>query len=287
MTHSFNQFVNDFAQLMGEAQKLTLGELPPAPAPRVQDNAPRVLVFAPHPDDESIVGGLALRLRRERRFRVSVVAVTQGSRVDHQELRLAEMREACRFLGFELIPTQQNGLAGIHPKTRDKKPEAWADAVAILAQIISYHRPSVVILPHADDFNTTHTGTHLLVLDALQTLGSKFRCRVVETEFWRAMADPNLMLESSPEDVADLVAATSFHRSQVTRNPYHLHLPSWMSDNVRRGSELVGGQGVSAPAFTYASLYRVRDWVNGGLETCLNAGILIPADGDLGTLFSW
>jgi LmbE family N-acetylglucosaminyl deacetylase len=286
VNHPYNSFINDFVRLLDEARTMTLGDLPNAPAPRVQDNAPRALVFAPHPDDESINGGLPLRLRRELRYRVSVVAVTQGSRVDHQTARLGEMKDACRFLGFELIPTQQNGLAGINMRTRSGNPEAWADAVAIIAEIISYHRPTVLFVPHDDDFNTTHNGTHHLVLDALKTLGPKFKCYVIETEFWRAMAKPNLMVESSPEDVSDLVAATSFHKSQVERNPYHLHLPSWMSDNVRRGSELVGGQGTAAPAFHFATLYRIQEWADGGLKTCLNDGVLKSAASDLATLFN-
>jgi hypothetical protein len=83
------------------------------------------------------------------------------------------------------------------------------------------------------------------------------------------------------------VAATSFHKGEVVRNPYHLHLPAWLSDNVRRGSELVGGQGTSAPPFHFATLYKVQDWVEGGLRDCLSSGLLIPSRGDLGTLFPW
>jgi LmbE family N-acetylglucosaminyl deacetylase len=287
VNHPYNQFVNDFVTLVEEARQLPLGEMPPASVPRVQDNAPRVLIFSPHPDDESILGGLALRLRREMRFRVTAVAVTQGSRVDRKVERLGEMYGACRYLGYELITIPNNGLANINPKTRAENPSVWAESVSVIAEIISYHRASIILLPHEDDFNTTHIGTNLLVLDALRTLGPRHRCRLVETEYWRPMADPNLMIESSPADVADLVAAISFHKGEVRRNPYHLHLPSWMSDNVRRGSELVGGQGVAAPAFHFATLYRVRDWVDSHLEPCLKTGILIPADGDLGAVFPW
>ena len=54
------------------------------------------------------------------------------------------------------------------------------------------------------------------------------------------------MVESSAADVADLMAALSLHVGEVARNPYHLRLPAWMIDNVRRGAELVGGQGGAA-----------------------------------------
>ena len=56
------------------------------------------------------------------------------------------------------------------------------------------------------------------------------------------MAEPNLLVESGVEDVADLVAALACHVGEVRRNPYHARLPAWMMDNVRRGAELVGGR---------------------------------------------
>ena len=287
MNHPYEQFVNSFVTLMEDGRRMPLGDFPPAMVPKVLDNAPRVLVLAPHPDDEAINGGLAMRLRRELRFRVTAVAITQGSRVDRKAERLEEMQASCHFLGFELITTPHTGLAGVNAKTRANNPSAWADTVSHLQEIIAYHRASVLVLPHEDDFNTTHTGTHLLVVDALRAMGPKHTCRIVETEFWRPMAHPNLLIESSPADVADLVAATSFHKGEVLRNPYHLHLPAWMADNVRRGSELVGGQGVAAPPFQFATLYRVRDWVDGDFRECLNAGLIIPAGGDLGAVFPY
>ncbi len=42
-------------------------------------NAPVVMIFAPHPDDECIIGALPLRLGREAGFKVVNVAVSQGS----------------------------------------------------------------------------------------------------------------------------------------------------------------------------------------------------------------
>jgi LmbE family N-acetylglucosaminyl deacetylase len=285
MDHPYHYFVHDFTRLMEDGRKLPLGDLEPAPAPRLQDNAPRVLVFAPHPDDETLVGGLALRLRREKRYRVTAMAVTQGSRVDRRAERMEEMHAACRFLGFEQLSSPRSSLSRVSARTRAESPDAWAETVAQVQQAIAYHRASVIIMPHADDYHDTHTGTNLLVVDALRAQGRGFTCRIVETEFWRPMAEPNLLVESSPADVADLVAAVSFHRGEVARNPYHLRLPAWMADNVRRGSELVGGQGEAAPDFHFATLYRVQDWADGDFRPCLKAGMILPAGADLGAVF--
>jgi hypothetical protein len=88
------------------------------------------------------------------------------------------------------------------------------------------------------------------------------------------------MVESSPEDVGHLMAALSFHAGEVRRNPYHLRLPAWMMDNVRRGGEVVGGQGGAAPAFTYATLYRASRWREGRLQPAYESGRLLPASAD-------
>ena len=76
--------------------------------------------------------------------------------------------------------------------------------------------------------------------------------------------------------MADLVAATSLHTEEVARNPYHLLLPAWMQDNVRRGGELVGGQGGAVPDFSFATLYRLRKWTNGALVDVIDGGQVLP-----------
>ncbi len=73
---------------------------------------------------------------------------------------------------------------------------------------------------------------------------------------------------------------------EVGRNPYHLRLPAWMIDNVRRGTELVGGQGGASPGFVFATLYRLRAWRDGGLREILSAGRQVAAGDSLMSLFS-
>jgi N-acetylglucosamine malate deacetylase 1 len=259
------KFVTDSARLVKEAVAFPLGCFPPAPRPDINPEAPRALFFAPHPDDETISGGLALRLYREAKMNVINVAVTQGSKKERQAERLVELQNACNYLGFGLQTTVPNGLERVTAKTRQNDPAYWAGMVKVIADILLKHQPRVVIFPHERDWNGTHIGVHYLVMDALKQMPANFECYTVETEFWGAMDDPNLAVEISEADLADLIAATSFHVGEVKRNPYHLSLPAWMMDNVRRGAELVGGQGGAAPDFTFAALCRLRKWSHGKL----------------------
>jgi len=232
------------------------------------------MLFSPHPDDECIIGGLALRLMREAGMRVVNVAVTLGSNKERRAARRVESKNACDWIGFEL---EETGLEKIVPATRAHEPQLWNARVKTIGALLQKYKPSAIFFPHEGDWHVAHIGTHLLVMDALKTLPADFKTTLIETEFWGQMLTPNLMVELSADDVADLLAALSFHVGEMQRNPYHLRLPAWLQDNVRRGTELVGGKGAAAPDFAFATLYRVQKWQNGGIKEIFRGGKQIGA----------
>jgi LmbE family N-acetylglucosaminyl deacetylase len=272
-TNPYQKFISECAQLLESGKQLPPGNPQKIPRRRkIPADAPKVLLFSPHPDDECIVGGLALRLLRETNWNVINVAVTLGSKVERRAERLAELRGACDFLGFGLAVA---GWEDINPDAHRENRPAWRAAVEIVAEILTEQQPRAIFVPHESDQHPTHIGTHLLVLDALAALPVDFECNIVETEFWGQMTDPNLLVESSSEDVGDLVAALAFHIGEVRRNPYHALLPGRMMDNVLRGAELVGGLGGAVPDFTFATIYRLRQWSRGRLTDVLPHGALL------------
>jgi len=273
----YHQFVSDYARLRREGRDFPLGKAARCPRPQVLPSAPRALIFSPHPDDEVITGGLALRLLRQAKWNVLNVAVTLGSNPQRRPERLTELKACCDCVGFGLVETTPDGLEQVNVKTREQDPAAWAQSVKIIAGILAQHQPRVILFPHDSDWNSSHIGTHFLIMDALKTLPADFNCFVVETEFWGAMSSPNLMVEISPQDLGDLISALTFHVGEVKRNPFHLTLPAWMMDNVRRGSEVVGGQGAAAPDFSFATLYRLRRWAGGKLENVFDGGRLLSS----------
>ena len=276
------EFVSSFARLVVDGKSLPLGSTPPCRRQPAASDAPVALIFSPHPDDECIIGGLALRLMRETGMRIVNVAVTQGSNKERQQPRLQELKDACAYIGFQLEQTAPNGLEKISPETKTENPEHWTAVVKIISAALVRHQPRIIFLPHESDWNGTHISTHFLVMDALLALPKSFGCLLIETEFWGQMASPNLMVESSVADVADLLAALSFHAGEVRRNPYHLRLPAWLQDNVRRGAELVGGQGGASPDFIFATLYRVSRWKDRHGESVFQGGRQISVSDNLG-----
>jgi LmbE family N-acetylglucosaminyl deacetylase len=282
----YEKFIREFSRIVREGKDYPLGGFPMPTKQKPAPDAPRALIFSPHPDDEVIIGALPLRLLRELGWNVINVAVTQGSNKARQTERWKELQVCCDYIGFGLVASVENGLEGINPKARSDDPRAWSKSVECIARILSEQKPGAIFFPHDDDWNVTHIGTHHLVADALRGLGKGFSCHAVETEFWGAMDTPNLMVESSERDVIDLITALSFHVGEVKRNPYHVRMPAWLMDNVRRGSELVGGQGGAAPDFLFGTLYRLRRWGGEVFEPVLKRGRFISQIDDLRALFS-
>ena len=281
----YHKLVQDFARLVEDGKSLPLGafEKPDRAAPAA--DAPTTLIFSPHPDDECIIGGLALRMMKECGMRVINVAVTQGSAKERQGPRLEELRGACDYLGFGLKTIGDCGLESVKTSTRENEPEQWRESVSAIAAVLGEFRPHTILFPHDSDWNSTHIGVHFLVMDALESLGGDFECNLVETEFWGAMDDPNLMVEIGSEDLGELIAALTFHVGEVNRNPYHLLTPAWMQDNVRRGGELVCGQGGTPPDFVFATCYRLRRWAVGEARLGYSGGRTLGVGEDPMALF--
>ena len=273
-SNPYSEFVHSICKNFKASHDLPLGQMPSPAQVKSNPTAPKVLLLAPHPDDECVMGGLPLRLMREAGSEVLVLPITCGSNPERKKEREKELNSACKWIGFSLLPFGQAGLDNINPESREAEPAHWSNAVDELVLSLEKINPDILFFPSSTDWNRTHLGVYLLTIDALQKIPGA-EVTLIETEFWGQIQNPNLMVENSPEEVADLVAALSHHKGEVTRNPFHLRLPAWMQDNVRRGAEVVGGQGGKAPDFDFATLYKVSRWKNGKAYQIFEGGKIL------------
>ncbi len=266
LTNPFLRYVASFEQLLDSGRGLDAASAPSPELPPLAQGAPVCLVCSPHPDDEAIAGGLPWRLRSQSGWRVVNVAVTLGSNQGRRAARWNELLACCAYLGFELVSASgesHTGLERITPQTAQQDAAYWAACVARVADLITHYQPRLIVCPHQNDGHAAHTGTHLLVMDALRRLGPGVQAHLALSEYWNTQPDPGLMVELGPSDVATLMAALSQHVGEVARNPYHLTLPAFLMDGVRRGAERVGAPGSAAPQFSFAALYGWRRWAQG------------------------
>jgi LmbE family N-acetylglucosaminyl deacetylase len=236
---------------------------------RPKKNLPfTVLILSPHPDDECISGALALRLQAENNAHVVNLAVTLGSNKARQKERESELQAACEFLEFEL----------------DVLAEDWKLKARELKSLIQKYQPQLIIAPHLKDFHPTHVRTGELLKKVLQSM-KKESVIVAWSEFWGPMTKPNCLLEVPEEILERQMRALEKHTGEIKRNPYHLRLPAWMMDNVRRGSELVSEPGSASASMAFGVLYQIQLLKRGKLVTLKLPEKILAAESDLGQIF--
>ncbi len=271
-----HELVSRFEALVQAGTDLQLPLNSLAQPPKAPPCGKCCVILSPHPDDECIVGALPLRLLREGGWRVVNVAITHGSNPVRQMARADELKNACAALGFENVLLAERGLTHISANSRSNDPVHWAACVRHVARQLEILKPDLILCPHPQDAQAAHMGSHLLAMDALATQAAEFVPLVAFTEYWSTMASPNWMVQVSAQDLGDLMSALMRHVGEVSRNPYHLSLPAWMMDNVRRGAEQVGFPGSVAPTYTFATLYRVMQWRDGALSPAWQDGRFAP-----------
>lgn len=212
---------------------------PPSPVVVKYPVPMTIMILSPHPDDECIVGSLALRLQKENNAHVVNVAVTLGSNKDRQKARVKELENACELLEMELIVLDED----------------WTKKRKELKSLIQKYQPRIIMAPHLKDHHPAHIKTGQLLK---KVVDSKTNCIVAWTEFWGQLEKPNALVEVPEEILALQMEALARHVGEVERNPYHLRLPGWMMDNVRRGSEVVAGKGTTSPKAPYGVLYQLQ-----------------------------
>lgn len=287
MTIAFEDYAQGFANLRAQGAALTAQARHPLHFTPPPATAPVCMVFSPHPDDEAIVAALPLRLRHEDHWRVINVPVTLGSRQDRRAARWQEMQNCCTQLGFDVASVTDKAGSGLERAQiahRRSDPTHWAANVARVAKLIKQYQPRAIVCPHAQDGHPVHIGTHWLVVDALRLLAPKQSVHLLLAEYWNTQLEPRLMVQASTAQVGHMLSALVQHTGEVARNPYHLTLPAWLMDGVRRGAERVSAPGSVAPDFDFAALYGWLLYEAGRLRK-QNAAVLTSGQ-SLGALFA-
>jgi LmbE family N-acetylglucosaminyl deacetylase len=149
----------------------------------------RVLVVAPHPDDESIgCGGLIARLRRDGTdVRVTIVTDGSGSHPNsrtHPKPRLAALRakealSALAFLGVERDRVRFLRFSDRYvPQEGD---EGFDSAVGVARAELFALRPTALVIPTQTDAHGDHRATAQIWRTAAVALPN---CRLLEYLIW-------------------------------------------------------------------------------------------------------
>lgn len=187
---------------------------PPPPSLVRQPPRGRVLVFAPHPDDEAAGPGGTLALHRRQGDAVRVVIATDGRNGDADHLyepqayaamRAGESRRGLAELGIDDVVFW--GLPDGHVPSDADLAAARARAVGELASF----QPDIVYLPWQREGHPDHHSLHRIGMQALAAFG--FRGLGLGYEIWSTLL-PDIVVDISPV-IDRKTAAMRAHASQL------------------------------------------------------------------------
>ena len=190
-----------------------------------------VLHFAPHPDDELIGAPATLMDLRDAGWRVVNLACGLG-RPEQRKRREAELREACRLAGFELIVSEQPISRG------DDRAVAHAALLDLAREAIDNLAPRIVLSPSPHDRHHAHELVACAVRDALgEGLGAAPRWWM--WALWGTLPRPTLGTAFDQARLDEILSALSAHRGELKRNDYRLMVKARAAMNASLAPELL------------------------------------------------
>ncbi len=124
----------------------------------------KILVFSPHPDDETIGAGGYIAQSIRNGAAVRIVLVTNGDKYHQEPVRYAEFRKATDILG---VP--ESNLVFLNFPDGKLRSENKTVLCASLQTQIDQYNPEVIVYPHPKDYNPDHAAIGRAVESILKT----------------------------------------------------------------------------------------------------------------------
>lgn len=243
----------------------------------------RLLVVAPHPDDETLATGLLIQQVRAAGGEVRIVLLTAGDnnpwpqrwlerrifigaaeRRRWGRRRLLEMQQAMACLGVSQDALHSLGWPDLG--VTDLLLQSTNHAVAALAAAIGEFTPNLIALPSLADRHPDHGSAHVLVRLALAGLAP-----VPVLLMYLLHGDPrehaSIELDGTPAQLANKLAALEAHRSQTALSGAR------MRRLAGRAERYVVELPTTQPESTTRLPWQPAAW----LQFCLRVSVVSPA----------
>lgn len=167
----------------------------------------KILVFAPHPDDEVIGCGGSLLKKIAAGCEVTVVYMTSGEGTAPASQRETEAARSCHFMGVSthIFLREPDGFL-------QRTPQVTEAVTAILKK----ENPHIVYVPHQHEKNADHAATHSIVHHCLFQANPEM---VLAYEVWTPMQNYGLIVDIT-DVIEKKVEALMIYSSQINQFPY-------------------------------------------------------------------
>ncbi len=182
----------------------------------------KIIVFAPHPDDDLIGCGGSIARRVSEGEDVMIIYMTSGGSgsLDNDKEKTAQIREeearqAARVIGIKELRFLRR---------EDGYLSCGKDELIEVTRLIREVRPDVIYVPHKDDAHRDHKATHEIVVEAAKRASAACfpecgpEAWAVKTVYAYEVWTP-MQTFSCVEDISDLmdmkIEALQQHKSQI------------------------------------------------------------------------
>lgn len=136
----------------------------------------RMVVFAPHPDDDILCCGGTIIKKLKTGFDVSIVYMTDGSKAlydlgvytDPSPSELKQIRRNEAIRGANLLGVKTENLYFLD--NEDAKLHYDTYVINDIHDILKKIKPQEIYFPSRKDAHSDHKNTYLIVMDALRTI---------------------------------------------------------------------------------------------------------------------
>jgi len=203
----------------------------------------KILVIAPHPDDEVLgCGGSIARLVNEGN-EVHIVIVTKGTDDLFSNSLIEECRNEAKKASDYLGVKKLHFLDGFPAAKLDTIPNYELNN--ILLEIIREIKPSILFIPHRKDIHKDHQLVHEAALVASRPLSRKYQPMQImayetlsETEWGFTSFMPNVFINIS-EQIDAKVNAMKLYKTQLKQFPHSRSIESIKSLAQYRGGTIM------------------------------------------------
>ena len=191
-----------------------------------------VLVFSPHPDDESFGPGGTLASMSDNGVRVQVVLITTGS--SPEDLLFAEDRYKESVASAKILGIHIHSCLHIP----DRQVEVAPDLEERIYQTISEISPDLIFTPSPGEIHTDHRATTQAVLNVIKT--NKTKSEIAFYEVSNLITNPNWLVNIT-EVVARKKQSIKAFTTQAENQNYAEHilgLNAYRSYHLRKKNHL-------------------------------------------------
>lgn len=150
----------------------------------------KTIVFAPHPDDESLGCGGAIALLGKYDVPVRIIAMSDGTlshpnSVKFPSEKLRELREKEMKNALEILGVTENEIRFLRYRDRcvpDENNINFSAAVETIKNILTAEKPQTILAPWRFDPHPDHCATWQIVRQATRSLN--FSVRLIEYPIW-------------------------------------------------------------------------------------------------------